>query len=377
MAAAPLPPAMKTVTQFIKHSTELRIADPVVSYYCLEYAVQLSIPIVRATTDPEVRSYVFSLMDDVESFRAQLAENPIMSSKPTSRTHFLAFALRVFATADNEERSARASPKTATTFLAASRFLEVWRGCFLDTDEQAEAEGEDEVERVQTLAVGRDCAEKIKYAKYQAARILRCIKTKTDPNIERRAELEAEQKQVEAEVEEMASSPPPPGIEPEDSLVPDLSDRTISPPIQGGGYYSTTDDPSAPSAPPAQSSYFPNVPPSAPNRYDSPPDSELRAPSHPTPHGIDETNPHFSPPGPTTYDTTHTAGIIHSPAHGSIPPPPAPVPVREEVISKEVTEDDMQHARKHARFAISALEYEDVETAIAELRRGLAVLGAR
>ncbi|GAO49031.1 DUF605-domain-containing protein [Saitoella complicata NRRL Y-17804] len=333
MAAAP---AMKTVTQFIKHSTELRTADPVVSYYCLEYAVQLSIPIVRATTDPEVRSYVFSLMDDVESFRAQLADNPTMSSKPTSRTHLLTFALRIFATADNEERVARASLKTATTFLAASRFLEVWRGCFLDTDEQAEAEGEDEVERARTLAAGRDCAEKIKYAKYQAARILRCVKTKMDPNVERRTELEEEQKQVEAEVEEMASAPPPPGIEPEDSSLDPFSDRTISPPIQGGGYYDNPPAP-APAPAPVASSYFPHVSPSAPERYDSPPDTELHAPSHPTP----------------------------------------PAPVREEVRAKEVTEDEMQQARKHARFAISALEYEDVETAVAELRRGLAVLGAR
>lgn len=62
-------------------------------------------------------------------------------------------------------------------------------------------------------------------------------------------------------------------------------------------------------------------------------------------------------------------------------PPPAqqqhhfqyiPPPVQ---VAKEVTPEDMTMAQKHARWAVSALDYEDVETAIKQFRLGLRMLG--
>lgn len=67
------------------------------------------------------------------------------------------------------------------------------------------------------------------------------------------------------------------------------------------------------------------------------------------------------------------------------PPPPAaqqqhfrnaqhvPPPVQR--VAKEVTSEDMAKAQKHARWAVSALDYEDVETAIKQFRLGLQILG--
>lgn len=71
------------------------------------------------------------------------------------------------------------------------------------------------------------------------------------------------------------------------------------------------------------------------------------------------------PPAPVSY-------------YSSPPPPPPPPPVPQPPASHgyQPTEEEIARAQKHARWAISALEYEDVVTAIEELRAGLKLLGA-
>lgn len=44
-------------------------------------------------------------------------------------------------------------------------------------------------------------------------------------------------------------------------------------------------------------------------------------------------------------------------------------------VKKEITTEDMAKAQKHARWAVSALDYEDVETAIKQFKLGLQLLG--
>lgn len=58
--------------------------------------------------------------------------------------------------------------------------------------------------------------------------------------------------------------------------------------------------------------------------------------------------------------------------------PPAPVPVAAPIRKDQLIVDDMAiaKAQKHARWAISALNFEDAETAVRELRDALKTLGA-
>jgi vacuolar protein sorting-associated protein VTA1 len=66
-----------------------------------------------------------------------------------------------------------------------------------------------------------------------------------------------------------------------------------------------------------------------------------------------------------------------------VQPPPqqfAPAPVVAPIAAKEqlITDDEtVAKAQKHARWAISALNFEDVDTAVRELRAALQTLGAR
>lgn len=54
---------------------------------------------------------------------------------------------------------------------------------------------------------------------------------------------------------------------------------------------------------------------------------------------------------------------------------PAPAPVQNTNYSTD--QKDINQAQKHAKWAISALNFEDVPTAVKELRNALAMLGAQ
>ena len=60
----------------------------------------------------------------------------------------------------------------------------------------------------------------------------------------------------------------------------------------------------------------------------------------------------------------------------SVPAQPSPsyFPPQQQVV---IDDEAVAKAQKHARWAISALNYEDVETAVKELRNALSTLGAR
>lgn len=74
-----------------------------------------------------------------------------------------------------------------------------------------------------------------------------------------------------------------------------------------------------------------------------------------------------SPPPPTVITPTQRATYVALP-----PPPPVLVPPQSEPIMTPLL---VTKAQRHCKFAISALDYEDAETARRELRAALAMLG--
>lgn len=67
------------------------------------------------------------------------------------------------------------------------------------------------------------------------------------------------------------------------------------------------------------------------------------------------------------YQRAQQPPLVQQQQHFQYAPPP--------VIKKEVTPEDMTMAQKHARWAVSALDYEDIDTAIKQFRLGLKILG--
>ena len=58
------------------------------------------------------------------------------------------------------------------------------------------------------------------------------------------------------------------------------------------------------------------------------------------------------------------------------PPPVAPAPAASSQPSHSVDDNAIAQAQKHARWAVSAMTFDDVDTAIKELRNSLRYLGA-
>lgn len=261
---------------------------------------------------------------------------------------------------------------------------------------------------------------KVKYAKWNAARIFKAIKEGKDPN-------ESNPKQ-EPEPEEAL-----PALDPND---PDVRGLTSPPPKAAF----VEDDPDTEfyksAAPPAASSPPPAAPPSEPEAAQS---SVLDLPSVPTTNDVNVPAPqnqgYFDPPeqfppsplsqtgandtsgaaaapsAPSPYAAS-SAGPSFSPANATSPwqapqipppnvtqsPPPPPqqfkpppsipqqpkapvVPISNNSWKPDnngSTDDlDLPKAQKHAKWAISALNFEDVPTAVKELRNALAALGAQ
>ena len=271
----------------------------------------------------------------------------------------------------------------------------------------------------------QETQQKIKYAKWNAARIVKAIKEGKDPN-------ESNPKHEEASPPEL--DPTDPAVQslvggPRPATVEDASDADLprdaagvslphSPVSAGPSPLSETglQLPGVPTdlSPPADTGYFGpeamNPPPSQhPSHFQSPPD----LPAPPTGWTPSQPSPAASPP-PSVWAqppaNPSPAGFYHQPpAPAAIPPPfassprstaaAAPpfvnqptnpystatrppsidpragyAPVRSGGFATD--EAAVAGAQKHAKWAISALNFEDVPTAVKELRKALESLGA-
>lgn len=331
-------------------------------------------------------------------------------------------------TLDRAERVIKANKvtqQTASTFDAALTFLNlvnIWGPP--DTETQ----------------------QKIKYAKWNAARITKAIKEGKDPNESnpKKEDLPPQQPALDPadpEVQLLGSTtggPRPASVEeaPDPDLHQDSAGISLpQSPAAGHQPSSTADEdvlklPSAPgyddaSAPSVPSGYF-DPPPTLPSPISPPthnpvnytPAPDATAPTQdwtPTPPpgtasfpppSSDSAAPPARPPtfAPSQPSTAAVAPLpSSSPSNSSFTnvPPPANVsrPVVPPPLSRIVpsaptapggfsqvpqqvagnfTADDMamSQAQKHAKWAISALNFEDVPTAVRELRRALEALGA-
>lgn len=146
--------------------------------------------------------------------------------------------------------------------------------------------------------------------------------------------------------------------------------------------------PSEPSLPPPPSSF--------PQQPTQPPPAPTHRHGHFLPQPGDPSQPGAIPPNFVPQTAPRQQQPIAPPqlrqSHGPVPPVPstqgsvsstqysqqsAPIATPQSAIApaSEVAEENMMSAQKHARWAISALNFEDVPTAIRELRAALSDLG--
>ncbi|PPJ61021.1 hypothetical protein CBER1_02021 [Cercospora berteroae] len=397
--AAALPPKLKAaapdVGRFATRAAQLEKFRPIVAYWCEYYILQAILSRQLHTTDEECTTYALGLMDKLEAYKAENATNDAVVDDVAAKAYIENFALETFSRGEDAQRNNKVTKQTADTLQASATFMDlltIWGP--LETE----------------------FAAKSKFAKFHALRIARAIKAGEDPNAsnpvieeppsapQAPAEDDLETQLKALENEEKAHQPPTVESAP-DSRIPSRPQSTFQtsplaqptlptidvPPTQpaehdvspiepadvnsragsvGGGYFpAVPGEPSDPAAPiepshissdPADFYNAPQLPPGAPTSEDF----------GGLPQGSAASS-HAAPPPPAALPA-------FSPLPAAVPVPPLRVPAPTTLPTSGYNTDDesIMAAQKHAKWAISALNFEDVDTAVKELRIALNSLGA-
>ncbi|KAK4200088.1 putative vacuolar protein sorting-associated protein [Triangularia verruculosa] len=391
-------------------AVQLQNVKPIIAYWCEYWVVRQILAKQLHLADEGTLQYTTNLMDKLEETKNEYSHEEAVTDDVASQAYVEQFAQETLDRAERVVKANKVTQQTATTFDAAATFfhlVNIW--------------GTPDAETQQ----------KIKYAKWNAARIVKAIKEGKDPN-------ESNPKQ-----EELDESAPPPldasdpevqsltgrsyGAGPRSATVEDVPDADLwrdaagvslpQSPASGGPPSAWGDELKLPGVPTQLNDPVPNSPsspsPISPSSHNpvnhagapdlpSPAAGSTWAQSQPspleTPPSVSWSQPpHQAPPAaaPPTFamNTPSTAAVASPPvspptnpyymnmaptAHTAHPSAPATGPATSWAPAPNVAVDEtaMAGAQKHAKWAISALNFEDVPTAVKELRRALELLGA-
>lgn len=279
------------------------------------------------------------MVDKLEAVKNQNPPVDAIVDDVAAKAYVEEFAIETFLRADSAIHTDQATKQTIDTFQAASTFFEL-----------LDAFG----------TIDPDIHAKIKYAKYHALRIAKAIKAGEDPNATNPKDDVKEPGFIDENEIRPASNYSAPTVE----SVPDVA-------LPGSDF---GEIPRQPESHPQNASSFelPGVPDTA---HDNRPitRSLTTAPTIPT-------QTPASTPTPLQRPSDQTGPILTPSVPASAPPTPK---VSQEQFSSSTTSATIQiddaaiaQAQKHAKWAISALNFDDVPTAVKELKIALSALGA-
>lgn len=315
--------------------------------------------------------YTTALMDRLEQTKTEQAGEDAITDDIAAKAYMEQFALDTFQRADDAIHNNKASRQTIDTFQAAVTFFDllsmsIW------------------------APVDPDITAKSKYAKFHAVRIAKAIKAGEDPNASNPVDEEAPVEPaaagtyhaptVESAPESQLPSRPSSIVQPS-IMTPTLGDtnEAIPPPSQHQSQISPVSSIDNPRQNSVGGGYFPAAPTfTAPDM----PDPDHLAPSAPSVPSVPSPAANI-PESPSQYYSQPMQQPAPVPTRAPAPiAPPAAVnnplpPVQAVPPGGYRTDDDsMMLAQKHAKWAMSALNFDDVNTAVKELRLALQSLGA-
>ncbi|CAI5684744.1 vacuolar protein sorting-associated protein VTA1 homolog isoform X2 [Oreochromis niloticus] len=318
-----LPVQFRIIQHHLRTAQEHEKRDPVVTYYCRLYAMQTGMKLDSKT--PECRKFLVKLMDQLETMKKELSDNESISQEVVGNAHIENYALKLFLYADNEDRAGRFHKNMIKSFYTSSLLLDV-----------LSVFGELSEENIQHR----------KYARWKATYIHNCLKNGETPQ------------------------PGPIGMG-EDEEADEFGAEGFSSlgPSHGGSFRG---------GPPSQASE----------------DQDHSSVPGPAPGIGFASGPGSAPSGPptTNYNNIHIPPGAHAPANtpAELPPPaeavkPVPLPrsvptVDPTLLSAQqqggvqLSPEDFTKAQKYCKYAGSALQYEDVGTAVQNLQKALKLL---
>ncbi|KAM6992842.1 vacuolar protein sorting-associated protein VTA1 homolog isoform 1-T1 [Tautogolabrus adspersus] len=321
-----LPPQLKSIQHHMRTAQEHEKRDPVVAYYCRLYAMQTGMKLDSKT--PECRKFLIKLMDQLETMKKELSDNDSISQEVVGNAHIENYALKMFLYADTEDRSGRFHKNMIKSFYSASLLLDV-----------LSVFGELSEENIQHR----------KYARWKATYIHNCLKNGETPQAG------------------------PMGMEDDEEADEYGAEGFSAQGFSHGG--------SVRGGPPSET-------------YEDQNQSLGPGPGPGPAPGIGfspSLGPGASGPPNTNYNNIHIPPGAHAPANtpAELPPPTEikPVPVPRSLPSVDPTllnaqqqggvhlsPEDFTKAQKYCKYAGSALQYEDVGTAIQNLQKALKLL---
>ncbi|CAI0641023.1 unnamed protein product, partial [Colletotrichum noveboracense] len=197
--ADPIPDSLRQadITRFINRANQLRDFKPAVTYWCEYWVINQILAKQLHNVDDESLAYTTNLMDRLERTKTENAAEEAITDDTVGQAYVEQFAQETFDRAEKVMRANKVTRKTADTYDAAATFFllgNIW------------GQIDDETQK------------KVKYAKWNAARILKAIKEGKDPNESNPKEPEPEEALPsldpnDPEVLGLASPPPAPTVE--------------------------------------------------------------------------------------------------------------------------------------------------------------------
>ena len=397
------------------------------TYWAEFYILQQILNKELHNTDTECANYAVQLMDKLEQKKSENASNDAFVDDMAAKAYIENFALETFKRADEAQRENKVTKQTADTFMAAATFLDmlaIWG----DLDKEAATKskfakfhalriakafkaGEDPnatnpvVEEPPAPAEDRLDAELKDLERQESGQQGVVYQSPTVQNEDHSGMTPGPETMYQRAT---AAPPPLPQQTPVDLESPrdvHLHNDKVSPiePPEianarqnsiGGGYFPAT----SPAPPPdekmkdyQQDAYSPQPPVDPQDFYNvasQPPAAPPAAtPDSPPPHSFGMSSPTWpqqpradpsraQPPAVTPMQSPPVPQIpVQAPRAAPIPAP-APVQQAQPVAPYRTDDESTMAAQKHARWAISALNFEDANTAVKELRLALQSLGA-
>ncbi|KAH9827083.1 DUF605-domain-containing protein [Teratosphaeria destructans] len=427
--AMPLPAPLNTsdIKRFALRAYQLETLRPVVAYWLQYYILQHILNKQLHVGDEAVGQYAVSLMDKVEAYKAENMANDAISDDVAAKAYIEQFALETLNRGEDAQRENRVTRQTVDTFHAAATFLDllaVWGP--LD----AEAAAKSKFAKFHALRI----AKAIKAGEDPNASNP-VVEEPKPPAREDDEELEQELRELEQRQQNSGAAYRPPTVESApDSGMPTTPRSVVHgevPPI-GSAPQPDVSPIEAAASPAAERSgsvgggYFPTLPDTPANDASAPRDEDMvdarqdlsdlthrppppgmdsahsfynaaATPTAPPPPSLDSMSlgsdvpqrpaPDYTPAFPPSSLATPNSFPPHAPRHppeqAAASPPIAPpihrafAPQPAQPAGGYRTDDEsVMAAQKHAKWAISALNFEDVNTAVKELRIALRSLGA-
>lgn len=154
----PCPPILKPIQHYLKTAVEHDNRDPVISYWCRLYSLQTGLKIDRK--QKESLALLSALMDWLEMQKKDLADNEAVTNDLAAQAHVENYALKLFLWADGEDRDSRFNKNVVKAFYTSGMLFDVLTS-FGELSEEVEAHR--------------------KYAKWKAAYIHNCLKNGETP----------------------------------------------------------------------------------------------------------------------------------------------------------------------------------------------------